>query len=651
MSWRVECADAVEAMRGMDEASVDAIVTDPPYGLEFMGREWDRLTYAASNPKFGTSDAAIKARGEGWQPGSAYGGRKKVPRCRRCGKPALGHEKPGKGGMRCKCPNPDFDYRHDETGFQVQAWHQAWATEALRVLKPGGHLLAFGGTRTYHRLACAIEDAGFEIRDCIAWLYGSGFPKSLNAGMAMQKAVDGHPQGRADPTSPNTGRYRSQGREGKRNEGDRGQGYGAGPGQFMAEAGERGARAITDPEAQRWQGWGTALKPSHEPIVLARKPLIGTVAQNCLEHGTGALNVDGCRVATDWDTDPTKRGWQGRTSESIGATNNFGVIGERHPDSKPNGLGRWPPNLALSHLPECERVGTRRVKGSSHPQKPLDTGDTAGFGGGIKNGSAYGDEGGAETVERWACAPGCPVAELDRQSGESGGGERRAARPGAQPFNTERGWNQHSMTRDGATAPENYGDTGGASRFFYVAKSSRAERNAGLDGFEERFSPTMNDGIGGKEHSRPCGCDTFTEWVNEGQSPSTPADSATPPPRATTERISEDGSDSSTIGSGSRSTDPSPRATTSTTETGPSRTTESKTSNSSTPLPISASTHRTTGSAPDDGSANAPCAESGSPQTASISISTETAGSSTDGADPATSQSSSDPSSSVSQRR
>ncbi|MGH9381992.1 MAG: DNA methyltransferase [Thermoanaerobaculia bacterium] len=151
MTWRILQGDCIERVLELDEGSVEAVVCDPPYGLELMGKDWDRNLN-----------------------------------------------------------------------------HGPWATEALRVLKPGGHLLAFGGTRTYHRLTCAIEDAGFEIRDSLIWLYGSGFPKSLNVSKAMDK--------------------------------------------------RRGVPAT--PEAQRWQGWGTAAKPAHEPIVVARKPLIGNVAQN-----------------------------------------------------------------------------------------------------------------------------------------------------------------------------------------------------------------------------------------------------------------------------------------------------------------------------------------------------------------------------------
>jgi site-specific DNA-methyltransferase (adenine-specific) len=135
-----------------------------------------------------------------------------------------------------------------------QDWCEQWARECFRALKPGGHIVAFGGTRTWHRLAAAIEDVGFELRDSIAWLYGSGFPKSLD----VSKAIDNARM--------------------------------VGPGITTA---------ATD-AARQWQGWGTALKPAFEPIVVARKPLPGTVAATVLEHGTGALNIDGCRVAYRW---------------------------------------------------------------------------------------------------------------------------------------------------------------------------------------------------------------------------------------------------------------------------------------------------------------------------------------------------------------
>ena len=151
MTFRLITGDCVEAMQAMAENSVDAIVTDPPYGLEFMGKEWDRLAGDWGNENDG---------------------------------PAPGHpSREGRTGPAFRQALPRF-----HAGAAMGEWHHAWATEALRVLKPGGHLLAFGGTRTYHRLACAIEDAGFEIRDCIAWMYGSGFPKSLDVSKAIDKA-------------------------------------------------------------------------------------------------------------------------------------------------------------------------------------------------------------------------------------------------------------------------------------------------------------------------------------------------------------------------------------------------------------------------------------------------------------------------------
>ena len=153
--------------------------------------------------------------------------------------------------------------------FNVELWQ-----EVLRVLKPGGHLLSFGGTRTYHRLVCAVEDAGFEIRDQVQWLYGSGFPKSLDVSKAIDKAAG---QQRGSDYGPNFKNVIF--------------GNGMGGGKHVATS----EPPVTD-AAKQWQGWGTALKPAFEPIVLARKPLVGTVANNVMEYGTGAMNIDGCRV-------------------------------------------------------------------------------------------------------------------------------------------------------------------------------------------------------------------------------------------------------------------------------------------------------------------------------------------------------------------
>lgn len=211
-----------------------------------------------------------------------------------------------------------------ELGFMGKSWDRTgiannvemWR-EALRVLKPGGHLLAFSGSRTYHRMACAIEDAGFELRDQIMWLYGSGFPKSLDVSKAIDKAA-GH--ARATQYTPNFGNATF------------GKGLGGG------KHGAKSAPPVT--AAAAWDGWGTALKPAHEPICVARKPLSAkTVAANVLTHSTGALNIDACRVAHDGS------GHWGNGTRPSG----FGDVGADKGSSTPNGAfnesGRWPANV------------------------------------------------------------------------------------------------------------------------------------------------------------------------------------------------------------------------------------------------------------------------------------------------------------------
>lgn len=350
--------DCLAVLRELPDASVDAVVTDPPYGLGFMGKAWDELP-----------------------------------------------------------PGED------------------WARECLRVLKPGGHLLAFGGTRAWHRLACAVEDAGFEVRDSIAWMYGNGFPKSLDVSKAIDKS-NGENRARqldftawmrstgitAKQINDATGSFmgshyltdkaqaaiataemfelirpwlpevperierlvaertgiewtdyikRPQLRQvrraatGRMMQGEGGYAFG----EDFAET-----SAATDISAQ-WQGWGTALKPAFEPIVVARKPLVGTVAGNVLAHGTGALNVDACRIGSDG--------------------------------------GRWPANVVLNES---------------------------------------------------------QAAVLDEQSGELTSGKMR-------PTHTIASREVFGQNADGGyMTMETYGDSGGASRFFYVAKADQSER-------------------------------------------------------------------------------------------------------------------------------------------------------------------------------
>jgi len=197
---------------------------------------------------------------------------------------------------------------------------EVWA-ECLRVLKPGGHLLAFAGTRTQHRMAVRIEDAGFEIRDMIAWVYGSGFPKSLDVSKAIDKAAGAEREVVGD--NPNN-RPNCAGKQTR---------------SMAAPITMQPITAPATPAAQQWQGWGTALKPALEPITVARKPLgEKTVAANVLAHGTGAINVDGCRVGANGGTAKGSKP-QGNGNGIYGA----GLHGAC--EITQLNAGRWPANL------------------------------------------------------------------------------------------------------------------------------------------------------------------------------------------------------------------------------------------------------------------------------------------------------------------
>lgn len=289
--------------RMFPDNSVDAVITDPPYGIAFMGKAWD-------------------------QPGE-FGSQRKN------GTPAVG---------RRERPNRDANSgameagRHDLSPaamLNFQRWCTAWSIECLRILKPGGHLLAFGGSRTWHRLAAAIEDAGFEIRDSIAWLYGSGFPKSLDVSKAIDKAAG------AEREVIGTGAAFGAGSRGNRTRVEHGY--------RQTEVNpEGGVHAITSPAtaaAAQWAGWGTALKPSFEPIVIGRKPLAGTVSANVLEYGTGALNIDGCRIEARDDQLAAKYA----SVQNAGARENsiYGTDNRSREGSAPHDAGRWPTNVVL----------------------------------------------------------------------------------------------------------------------------------------------------------------------------------------------------------------------------------------------------------------------------------------------------------------
>jgi DNA modification methylase len=411
----------LDVLPTLPDNSVDAIVTDPPYELGFMGKSWDSS-------------------------GIAY---------------------------------------------SVELW-----AECLRVLKPGGHLLAFGGSRTWHRIAVAIEDAGFDVRDSIAWLYGSGFPKSLDISKAIDKRRDDSKDAdklveylqsklpakidwqRIDELLRTVGSkqkfftlstsvfksrvmtwnqwqitkewlaldaemdsevWRLNGRKGKPGDAwlnrevigtnaniERANSIKGGQIRFGAKP--DGSDANTDltapatEEAKKWQGWGTALKPAFEPVVVARKPLVGTVAANVLLWGVGGLNIDGSRVGTEGGTKGADFGEQGDVYGN-GLNGNFG---------KPvAGLGRWPANIIL-------------------------------------------DEYTAEL--------------LDQQSGERGA--TATTNPKTYEANNEIRFASKSVT------PFDYADKGGASRFFYVAKASKKDRNEGLEDLEGKEIGAKGNGLG-----------------------------------------------------------------------------------------------------------------------------------------------------------
>lgn len=346
--------------------------------------------------------------------------------------------------------------RYDGSPYQI--WCREWAREAFRILRPGAHLLAFGGTRTYHRLVCAIEDAGFEIRDSVgvAWMYGSGFPKSLDVAKAIDRSL-----GTEDERT-----FRSE------NPANRPGNAGTGVLGETAETSTGWRKPVrpdkTNPaseEAAEWEGWGTALKPAWEPVVLARKPLSEpTVAANVLKWGTGALNIDACRI-------PGVAQKPGGGIHPDRGPFNLGTA-PLVPPPEPNPLGRWPANVLLCHDERCTLRGTKRVASTrahrvfSRKDGPEGWGNITQKSGEVVN---YGDENGEEEVEDWSCVKFCPIRILDEQSGTSvsaGGrntGVHRIAGDGMR-----RGLNDPS--------PTGYGDEGGASRFFYCAKPSGSER-------------------------------------------------------------------------------------------------------------------------------------------------------------------------------
>lgn len=271
----LHAGDCRDVLKGLADASIDAVVTDPPYALVSIGKRFGAEGAAASKVPEGGSGVYARASsgfmGKSWDTG--------------------------------------------EAAFAAEFW-----AEVYRVLKPGGHVAAFSGTRTYHRLACAIEDAGFEIRDQLAWAYGSGFPKSHDVSKGIDKAASadrprGDPQRRVNASSAIHA-------------------SGFGSPEWAPQTNEPQTAA-----AAAWQGWGTALKPAWEPICLARKALSGTVATTVLQHGTGSLNIGGCRIGCEPRHNPSAG------NDSAAERYTVAPIGQQRELAVREAVGRWPANI------------------------------------------------------------------------------------------------------------------------------------------------------------------------------------------------------------------------------------------------------------------------------------------------------------------
>lgn len=335
---RLYLGDCVEVMAAMDAESVDAVVCDPPYGLEFMGKDWDsfRIDDPGTNRNRGDraggqGGVSAESRVAGCRVSYGGGKRPTTSRCTGCGKRDQwrnAHDCTRHARWVIEVIDP---YAAPPASLAFSEWVREWAREALRVVKPGGHLLAFGGPRMFHRLTCGMEDAGFEIRDCLSWLYGSGFPKSLDVSKAIDKAAGAERERVGNGASSCPGLAAGGECECADRDGDE---RSLSNGTVHAPA-----TAPATEAAREWQGWGTALKPAWEPCVVARKPPAGTVAENVQQHGTGALNIDGCRIH---GADAAA----GRTRHGGGIPGN-GTSYELPDVGQPMPAGRWPANVAL----------------------------------------------------------------------------------------------------------------------------------------------------------------------------------------------------------------------------------------------------------------------------------------------------------------
>ena len=363
------CGDCIDVMHNMDPNSVDAIITDPPYGLQFMGRDWD------------------------------------------IGVPG------------------------------IHFW-----IEALRVAKPGAYLLAFGGTRKFHRLACAIEDAGWELKDTIMWVYGEGFPRGLNVSLAIDREA-----GVEREVVGQRGGYAVL--------------YRPGEGKDLVPPTSDITVPATD-TAKKWVGWNTSLKPAWEPILVCRKPVEGTVAENVQKWGTGAINIDNCRVGDFIPTQPLAIGW-GK------------YYGDRDERSVPNPTspGRWPANLILS-WPEDEyelRIDTNTERMEELTRWLHENAESESIGDNMRIGEAIYNRL-SEQLQRLFVKLDNPGRDEILRLFPNTVATKPIVGTGQLTDTRGQGWGFRSMGSQ-------LSDSGGSAvRFFYVAKASSSDRNEGLDG-------------------------------------------------------------------------------------------------------------------------------------------------------------------------
>ena len=345
-------------------SSIDSIVTDPPYELNFMNKGWDNSGVA----------------------------------------------------------------------FQSDTWKKCY-----EVLKPGGYLLAFGGSRTFHRIAVAIEDAGFEIRDTIMWLYGSGFPKSMNLGKAIESKLT--------TGSANTQEWKNldgtKTKSGNWGLNANNEFYGARPSDYSADGHERTVDVdYSTEEGKKWDGWGTALKPAYEPIIVARKPCEGSVTDNVLKYGVGGLNIDECRIGTDVITTNGARknpmAGDERTGKALGMFQETEALNIDH-------NGRFPSNVILTY----DETDEQEVCG----------------------GMPYSESNGGRTTSQ-------DFRDVGQKSKEAIGIDKLSF---GQTSNAKR-------IDTGYVAPM---DSGSAARYFYCAKASKKDRDEGLGKFIDKVGGGM----------------------------------------------------------------------------------------------------------------------------------------------------------------